>query len=81
MSNQQVLKLYENLKELQLKGLLDISIKNGIISSNYYDYISIYESYKRLRLDGEYKMQAYQKVATDHFLSVDNVRKIIARFK
>ena len=75
------MKLYENLKQLKTIGMLDISIKNGVISSNYIDYISIYEDYLKLREEGEYKMQAYQKIAMTYYISVDNVRKIVAKMK
>ena len=75
------MKLYENLKQLKTIGMLDVSIKNGVISSNYIDYISIYEDYLKLREEGEYKMQAYQKIAMTYYISVDNVRKIVAKMK
>ena len=75
------MKLYENLKQLKTIGMLDVSIKNGVISSNYIDYISIYEDYLKLREEGEYKMQAYQKIAMTYYISVDNVRKIVAKMR
>lgn len=72
---------YENIQELKSKGLLKQSIDNGIISPVYLDYVDIYESFLKLRESGEYKMQCYYAIAMDFCISVDNVRKVVARMK
>lgn len=70
---------YTILKQLESFNLLDLSIRNGIISSVYLDYMEIYEMFLNLREKGEYKMQCYYFISSHFCISVDNVRKIVAR--
>lgn len=69
--------VYENINKLQKNNLLKASIKNGIISPIYIDYIKIYEDYLIERKQGINKMQCYCNASEKYYISETTVRKIV----
>jgi len=67
----------ETLKKLEQTNLLSCSIKCGIISPIYLDYIKIKKSYDVLIKKGFSKMQAYSNLSEDFSVSETTIRKII----
>ena len=69
--------VYENLIRLKQTKLLVCTIKNGILSPIYLDYLKIYEDYLKMRSHNISKMQAYTNISEDYSVSETTVRKII----
>jgi hypothetical protein len=69
--------VYENLIRLKQTKLLVCTIKNGILSPIYLDYLKIYEDYLKMRSHNVSKMQAYTNISEDYSVSETTVRKII----
>ena len=69
--------VYENLIRLKQTKLLVCTIKNGILSPIYLDYLKIYEDYLKMRAHNVSKMQAYTNISEDYSVSETTVRKII----
>lgn len=69
--------VYENLIRLKQAKLLVCTIKNGILSPIYLDYLKIYEDFLRMRSKNICKMQAYTNLSEEYLVSETTIRKII----
>lgn len=69
--------VYENLKRLEQIDLLKSSIRNGLISPIYLDYVNVFEKYKRQRLVSIPKMQIYSDLSHEYSVSETTIRKIV----
>lgn len=69
--------VYETIKALKATGLFKESIKNGLISSIYIDYCSVFQEYIQLMESGNKKMDAYFILSESHSVSESTIRNII----